>query len=153
MGGRAVGSGRLDRRGNISNLTKVQNLPNYNGKTTDQVKTPFPYPNKDDANEIARYQFRIGQYSGLGDTPRSAIKEETVDLNKLSNSQDNVRRDSLEYFARNGVPNGELPYVVKYGNTYLIQDGHHRLTYLKTIGNKTARVRVFDLDAFNRRRR
>ena len=129
------------------------------GRNTESYKSLFPMPaNVDEANEIARFNFRIGQYENIGKTSAGDLQEKTVNLNQLSNSQLDVNKakvDSLMQLGIKGIQDiqsrgttSDIPYVIKYGNTYMIQDGHHRLTAMKALGAKTAKVKVLDLEKY-----
>lgn len=134
---------------------------NLYGRSDDLYETPFPLPsNKSEANEIARFNFRLGKYSDIPSVDVADLPVQQIDLSVLSNSQETVNKAAMDSLMRLSASQlqeikdtsttSDIPYVIKYGDTYQIQDGHHRLSALKAKGVKTARVRVLDLSRYAR---
>ena len=124
--------------------------------TEDEYKNVFAHPkNLEEANQIARYQFGLGDFAEQGECPHTVEK---VKLSDLSSTQAELRKSTIDYFASKGKSaqetveaNGERPLVMKYGNTYVIADGNHRLAYAKASGADEVEVEVADIKAFERK--
>lgn len=145
-------------RGSTGSRASTTTLIPY-GKN--DYKTPFPFPIREEADEIARFNFRVGDYKNL---PKAAELETTVksiSLDKLSQSQENVDKNKIDSLMkmsvsqlqsiRDDTTSSDIPFVIKYKNTYQIQDGHHRLSALKAKGVKTTQVRILDLEKVRKR--
>ena len=148
-------------RGSSADRNSVK-LEQY-GRATDMYKTLFPLPsNREEANEIAKFNFRLGEYSDIDSIDTLERKVETIDLSKLSNNQETVRKEQIDSLLKLGKTkieqiqdkstSSELPYIIRYGSTNLIMDGHHRLTALRALGSKKTKVLVFDLSKYRRKR-
>lgn len=133
------------------------------GRSGDAYKSLFPMPaNVEEANEIARFNYRIGRYQDVGKITANDLQEKTVRLSELSNSQLDVRKSTIDELMRLGInkiqaiqdtnTTSDIPYVVKYGNTQIILDGHHRLTAMRALGATTARVKYLDLEQYMKNR-
>ena len=51
-----------------------------------------------------------------------------------------------DFAAPAGMPHEAAPFVIKKGDKYFVQDGHHRLVAASEAGQQTAPVRLVDLD-------
>lgn len=133
------------------------------GRSGDAYKSLFPMPaNVEEANEIARFTYRIGQYENIGKITADDLQEKTVRLSELSNSQLDVKKSKVDSLMQLGInriqaiqdtsTTSDIPYVVKYGNTQIILDGHHRLTAMRALGATTARVKYLDLEQYMKNR-
>lgn len=97
---------------------------------------PFPTGDRADANEIARFSLRLGKYEDVPSVNVGALPVQSIDISKLTRHQDDVRQTTVDSLMKlsisqlNSGSAGGLPWVIKYNDTYQIQDGHHRLTAL-----------------------
>lgn len=130
-------------------VTKINKLESYGAE---DFKTPFALPkNIEEANDIARYNYRIGIYKDLPKTPDKLIKKKKIKISDLFSNQEVVRKSTLLYFANKKLnpnsilDNGKRPFVIRSGSTNLIIDGHHRASYAKAIGVQSLDVQVLDL--------
>ena len=123
----------------------------------DSYKAPFPFPeNMEEANEIAFFNFRMGKYANVGKVKDMDLPVEEVSLSKLSKGQDDLSKKAMDNLMKlpisqiqnikDNETSVDMPYVIKYKNTYQIQDGHHRLSALWAKGAKKAKVKVLDLE-------
>lgn len=78
---------------------------------------------------------------------KSSGMRQTIDINKLVATQDKLYPEVLEQYYRTGAikdAQGELPVLIKDGEKYYIEDGHHRMVAQKLIGLKKVRALVYD---------
>lgn len=128
----------------------------------DNYKTPFPFPTREEADEIARFNFRIGDYKNIPGISELETTVKSISLDKLSQSQENVSKNKVDSLMRltilqlqglkDSTTSSDIPLVIKHKNTYQIQDGHHRLSALKAKGAKNTQVRILDLDNIRRKK-
>ena len=134
----------------------TRNSFNFQPYGNEDYITPFPRAtsaNLEAANEIARFNWRLGDYADIPALDMSEVPEVRVSMDKLFQSQDNVGRAKIESLMKltsaqlDAIRDeaGNAPFVIKYGDTYVIQDGHHRLSAMKAKGAKTATVKLFEL--------
>jgi len=91
---------------------------------------------------------------------------ERPDFSRAQNRERNTRNDAGDWAVQNipirsmygtqkkinpeffpeALKKDDLPFVVRSGGKYYVQDGHHRLAALAKEGKQTADVRVVDLD-------
>lgn len=135
----------------------VNQLQIYNKKNTDMYRTPFPFPqNIEESNKIGLFNFRLDEFQGIGPVKDMDLPVQEVQLDKLVRSQDHLGKETMDNLLKltisqiQGIKDNEvsvdMPFVIKYKNTYQIQDGHHRLSALWAKGAKKARVKLLDLE-------
>lgn len=148
------GGGKSSARGGGSNSSgNTRQLRQFG---SDEYDTPFPTGDKSDANEIARFALRIGKYSDEPPVNTQDLPIQNVKLSDLTRHQDQLSKSTVDSLMRLSIKElnsgkAGIPWVIKYNNTYQIQDGHHRLSALWAKEAKTARVRVFDLNKLTNR--
>ena len=122
----------------------------------EHYQTPFAMVDVDTGNEIARFNFRMGKYAGIGPVKDMNLPIETVPFADMRQNQAQLTRSKVDSLVklsaaeiegiRDSTTASDVPFVIKYNGIYQIQDGHHRLSALWAKGRKSAKVRVLDLD-------
>lgn len=77
---------------------------------------------------------------------------ELVDLNisDLASTQTSMDAEGVRFYAKGvGRSVDDLPQVVKFGDEYLVADGHHRLTAQAMAGRTRARVLLTEVDVYD----
>ena len=82
----------------------------------------------------------------LSDEATSALDNESESI--VQKAMDNLMKLPISQIQniKDNETSVDMPYVIKYKNTYQIQDGHHRLSALWAKGAKKAKVKVLDLE-------
>jgi DNA repair exonuclease SbcCD ATPase subunit len=73
----------------------------------------------------------------MADDYKSPFIEKEIDVNEIAPSQDNITKDYVE-----NKDEKYIPTVIKVGDKYVVEDGHHRIGYAINEGKGTVKVKV-----------